>query len=364
MLVLYILGFVLSLILSVCLTPFIKQFAVWVKAVDKPNERKVHTRIMPRLGGLAIFAAFAGGFIVVTPVLDAIKAEAAWGLLIGGAVIALTGALDDRFDISPKWKLLGIILAACVVVAFGLKVNLVNVPFGHTTLNLDWLSIPLTIFWIVGVTNAINLIDGLDGLAAGVSAISTATILVLAALMGNITVILLCSILLGSIIGFLFFNFHPAKIFMGDTGALFLGFSIATLSILGFKQATLVSFIVPVLISGVPIYDTLFAIIRRRLNKKPIFKADKGHLHHCLLKLGLSHRQTVLVIYGVSIVFGLFAVALSQASQWIAVALTLIILVVLEVGAEAISMFGKRRKPLLNLFHRMVTTPQSRTRFK
>ncbi len=352
MIYLYIFGFIAALAISVIMTPFIKQFAIWVKAVDAPNERKVHTRVMPRLGGLAIFAAFAGGFIIMLPVLDAIKAEAAWGLLIGGAIVVLTGALDDRFELSPKLKLLGIIVAASVVVAFGLKVDLLNLPFGGQSVALQWLSIPITIFWIVGVTNAINLIDGLDGLAAGVSGISTLTILVLAVMMGNVTVILLSAVLLGSILGFLFFNFHPAKIFMGDSGALFLGFSIATLSILGFKQATMVSFIVPLLIIGVPLSDTFFAIVRRKLNKKPIFMADKGHLHHCLLQLGLSHKKTVLSIYAISIVFGSFAVLLSQASQWMAVVLTFIILLVLEVGAEAIGIFNKK-KPLIRFLYRL-----------
>lgn len=368
MILLYILGFAAALLLSLVMTPFVKQFAGWVGAVDKPNARKVHTRIMPRLGGLAIFAAFVGGVLIVIPAIDSIKAEAVWGLLIGGAIIVLTGALDDRFELSPKLKLLGIVLAACVVVAFGLKVDLVNIPFGNSSVPLDWLSIPLTIFWIVGVTNAINLIDGLDGLAAGVSAISTGTILTLAIIMNNGTVMLLSAVLLGSIIGFLFFNFYPAKIFMGDSGALFLGFSIATLSILGFKQATFVSFIVPLFIIGVPLSDTFFAIIRRWVNKKPIFEADKGHLHHCLLHLGFSHRRTVLIIYAISIVFGTVAVLLSQTSQWVTVVLTAIVLLVLEMGAEAIGIFSKGKKPVINLMQRVFwpKTPQSasRTRLK
>src|SRR5690606_3348807 len=157
--------------------------------------------------------------------------------------------------------------------------------------------------WIVGVTNAVNLIDGLDGLAGGVSAIATGTILVMAIIMGNPTVIILSLLLLGSTIGFLFYNFHPAKIFMGDSGALFLGFSLATLSVLGFTQATVVSFIVPLLILGVPLSDTFFAIVRRKVNKLPISVADKNHLHHCLLQFGFSHRKTVLIIYGISLFF-------------------------------------------------------------
>lgn len=361
MLFLYGFGFAAALVLVVLLTPFVMRFAHAVGAVDHPNERKVHNKIMPRLGGLAIFLAFAGGFVAVSPafgLLDTgMKANTVWGILIGGAIIVLTGALDDRFDLKPKYKLLGILAASLVVVAFGMKVEFITIPFVETGHSLEWLSIPITIFWIVGVTNAINLIDGLDGLAAGVSAISVGTILVLAALMGNVTVILLCAVLLGSTIGFLFFNFHPAKIFMGDSGALFLGFAIATLSILGFKQATLVSFVIPLLIIAVPFSDTIFAIIRRKWNGKPWNAADKNHLHHCLMRLGLSHRQTVLVIYGLSLVFGLLAILLSHAAQWVTVIAVIVVLFLVEVGAELIGVMHRKKKPVLS-FMRWLMQPK------
>jgi UDP-GlcNAc:undecaprenyl-phosphate GlcNAc-1-phosphate transferase len=346
---LYAIGFIAALLLSVIITPFVKQFAFWVGAVDAPNERKVHTRIMPRLGGLAIFFSFVGGFLAVSPAFafDDLNKDMAWGLLIGGTIIALTGALDDRFQLSPKLKMLGIVSAATVVVAFGMRVEFINIPFADTTHALEWLSIPLTIFWIVGVTNAINLIDGLDGLAAGVSAIATGTILVLAIMMGNVTVILLCCVVLGSIFGFLFFNFHPARIFMGDSGALFLGFCIATLSILGFKQATFVSFVIPVLIIGVPFSDTILAILRRWVNNKPISAADKNHLHHCLLQLGFSHRNTVLLIYAISIVFSLIAILLTQAAQWVTVITVVVLLLAVGIAAELIGIIHKKKRPVL-----------------
>lgn len=362
MLFLYGFGFVAALVLVILLTPFVIRLAHLIGAVDHPNERKVHTKIMPRLGGLAIFLAFAGGFVAISPVFGLIdtgmKANTVWGILIGGAIVVLTGVLDDRYDLKPKYKLLGIIAAALVVVAFGMKVEFINLPIvgsGHVL--ADWLSIPITIFWIVGVTNAINLIDGLDGLAAGVSAISVGTILVLAVMMGNVTVILLCAVLLGCILGFLFFNFHPAKIFMGDSGALFLGFAIATLSILGFKQATLVSFVIPLFIIAVPFSDTIFAIIRRKLNRKPWNAADKNHLHHCLMRLGLSHRQTVLAIYGLSLVFGLLAILLSQAAQWVTVLAVIVVLFLVEVGAELIGIMHKKKKPVLS-FMRWLMQPK------
>lgn len=354
----YIIGGITALVLSLLLTPVVKRFAFWVGAVDKPNHRKVHTQLMPRLGGLAIYAAFLGAMLVVLPVITEYNASAVWAVLIGSTIIVLVGALDDRYELSPKLKLIGQIAAAGVVIAFGLKIDvgLINLPFiGEGWLqDFAWLSIPITLLWIVGVTNAINLIDGLDGLAGGVSAIATMTMLILALLMGNITVALLCAMLLGSIIGFLFFNFHPARIFMGDSGALFLGFSLATLSILGFKQATLVSFVVPLLVLGVPLSDTFFAILRRMVNKTPISVADKSHLHHCLLRLGLSHRNTVLVIYGVSVLFGVFAIAMSQTTMlWVTVTFIFVVLLILELGAEAIGIIHKNKKPVLHFLHQI-----------
>jgi len=351
----YIVGFVLAFVLALGLTPLVKRFAIRVGAVDKPNHRKVHTKLMPRLGGLAMFLAFVGALAVAVFLVAGEQSHVVWGILLGGSLVMLVGAFDDRYDLSPKVKLLGQIIAACVVVSFGVKVDFVTLPFGAGTNLESWVSVPITILWIVGVTNAINLIDGLDGLAAGVSAIATGTILVLALMMGNVTVALLCTVLLGSILGFLVFNFHPAKIFMGDSGALFLGFSLATLSVLGFKQATLVSFVVPIFILGVPLSDTFFAIIRRIVNKKPISVADKNHLHHCLLGLGLSHRNTVLVIYGIASVFALSAILLSNVAQWVALIVIAIMLLVLQIGAEAIGIVSKGRRPIIHLVQRLLS---------
>ncbi|HZG75788.1 MAG TPA: MraY family glycosyltransferase [Paenibacillus sp.] len=350
----YIVGFVVALAMALGLTPVVKRFAVKVGAVDAPNHRKVHTRIMPRLGGLAIYLAFMGALLIALPLVSGEKAHVIWGLLLGGTIVTIVGALDDRFDLSPKVKLLGQIAAASVVVSFGVKVDFVTLPFGDGH-SMGWLAVPITIFWIVGVTNAINLIDGLDGLAAGVSAIATGTIFVLALIMGNVTVAVLSAVLLGSILGFLFFNFHPAKIFMGDSGALFLGFSLAALSVLGFKQATLVSFVVPIFILGVPLSDTFFAIVRRTLNKTPISAADKNHLHHCILALGLSHRNSVLVIYGIAAMFALSAILLSTVAQWVALIVMAITLLVLQVGAELIGIVQKGRRPVINFVQRLLS---------
>lgn len=350
---LYGIGFICALLIALVMTPMVKKFANAVGAVDKPNERKVHTKPMPRLGGIAIYLAFILGFFIVYPFVTGIDGKLVWGMILGGSIIVLVGALDDRFDLAPRWKLLGQIAAAVAVMAFGVDIEMVHLPFIETELQLGWWSYPLTLLWIVGVTNAINLIDGLDGLASGVSGIATASIMGLALLMGNVTVILVCVVLLGAIIGFMFYNFYPAKIFMGDSGALFLGFTLATLSILEFKQAALVTFLVPIFVLGVPISDTLFAILRRWLNKKPISAADKNHLHHCLLRLGFSHRTTVLIIYGIAAFFGLTAIVLSHAGIWVTIIVTLGMLLMITIGGEAIGIINRRRKPVLHALRKI-----------
>ncbi|SFJ26443.1 UDP-GlcNAc:undecaprenyl-phosphate GlcNAc-1-phosphate transferase [Paenibacillus sp. UNC496MF] len=373
--VLYTVAFIISLCLALALTPLVIKLAFKVGAIDKPNHRKVHTKIMPRMGGLGIYAAFIGAYFAIQPFIPeglfrSYDRNLINALLAGGSIIVLIGALDDRFELSAKVKLLGQIIAACVVVfGFGVKIDLLNIPFGEAMQPVaSWISIPLTIIWIVGVTNAINLIDGLDGLAAGVSGIAIGTILVMAAVMGFAPVILLSALLLGGVIGFLVYNFHPAKIFMGDTGSLFLGFGLATLSMLGFKQVTMVSFVTPLLIIGVPLSDTFFAIVRRWVNKKPIFAPDKGHLHHCLRELGFSHRRTVLIIYAIATFFGLCAVlqstiVQSDAANWITFGVILVLVFFLQIGAELIGIVDKSRRPLINfLQRRLIRTEQSRSK--
>lgn len=358
----YTIGFIVSLVLALGLTPLVKKFAIKVGAVDVPNARKVHTTIMPRLGGLAIFLSFVLTFFLVLPFLpDSISVREVnfiKAFLVGGTMTILLGAFDDRFDLPAKLKFLVQIATACVVVfGFDIRIEFANIPF-HTYASVEsWIAIPFTILWIVGVTNAINLIDGLDGLAAGVSAIAIGTITVMAFLMGNFVVALLCLLLLGSIIGFLYFNFHPAKIFMGDSGALFLGFSLALLSLLGFKQVAIVSFLTPLILIGVPLSDTLFAIVRRWMQKKPIFSPDKGHLHHCLREIGFSHRQTVLIIYGIAAFFGVLAVIQSSAAMynanWVTFVVICVMVFFLQIGAEVIGLIGKTKRPLLNFFARL-----------
>lgn len=362
----YVLGFVIALTLALILTPLVKKFAHLIGAVDVPNARKVHTRIMPRLGGLAIYLGFIGSFFAIiyflpNEIMSPFHMKFIKAVLVGGTIIVITGALDDRFELPAKLKFLLQIAAACVVVfVFDVQINFVNMPFGSTMQHLvEWISIPITILWIVGVTNAINLIDGLDGLAAGVSGISILTILIMAVITGMPPVVMLSALLIGSIAGFMKYNFHPAKIFMGDSGSLFLGFCISMLSLYSFKQVTLVSFVIPLLIIGVPLSDTFFAIIRRLVNNKPIFGADKGHLHHRLQDLGLSHRKTVLVIWGISALFGAVAIIqgaliTNKGANWITFAVMLIIIFLLQVGAEFIGIVDKTRKPVISMLNRLI----------
>lgn len=341
---------------SILLTPLVKKLAFKVGATDKPNHRKVHQKIMPRLGGLAIYLSFILGMIIFRP-----DSPYTMPIILGSSVVIITGILDDILELSAKIKFLAQIVAASIVVIWGgVHVEFINLPFGGQV-DFGYLSIPLTIIWIVGVTNAINLIDGLDGLAAGVSSIALITISGMAMIMGDGFVTTIASLVLASTLGFLFYNFHPAKIFMGDTGALFLGYIISVLSLLGFKNVTVISFIVPVIILGVPISDTFFAIIRRIVNKKPLSAPDKSHLHHCLLRLGFTHRQTVLIIYAMAAFFGLMAIIFSQAKLLGGFFLILVLLIVIELIAEAIGLVGKNYRPLMKMMRvLLVTTVRNR----
>lgn len=334
-------------IISILITPVVKKLAYIIGATDKPNKRKVHQKIMPRLGGLAIYISFVIGVLIIKPVSPYLES-----ILLGSTIIIITGILDDIFEISPKLKLIGQLAAASVVIFWGgVQVQFINLPFSDGILEFGFLSIPITLLWIVGITNAINLIDGLDGLAAGVSSIALITISGMAILFGNPFVTIIASIVMASTVGFLFFNFYPAKIFMGDTGALFLGFMISVLSLLGFKTSAFISFIIPIIILGVPISDTFFAILRRIVNKKPLSAPDKSHLHHCLLGLGFTHRQAVLIIYSMSAFFGLVAVIFSQAKILGSIALIFFLLIIIEVLAEKIGLVGKNYRPLLKFIH-------------
>lgn len=340
----YLLSVLSCFVLAVILTPLIKKLAIAIGAVDKPDNRKVHTKLMPRMGGLAIYLSFLVGLLVFHP-----EGLTNWGIMSGATLIVIIGIIDDKYQLSAKIKFAGQIIAAGLTVLDGVQIDFIVTPFGDR-IEFGIFAIPITILWIVGITNAINLIDGLDGLAAGVSAIALLTISILAITMGNVMVGMIGLILVGSILGFLVFNFYPAKIFMGDTGSLFLGYMISVLAIMGlFKNVTLFSLALPIVILAVPILDTLFAIIRRIVQRKPISAPDKFHLHHCLINLGFSHRQSVILIYALSSLFSLAAVVFTKTTMWGASLLFVLLLIMIELLVEITGLISYKYRPILSL---------------
>ena len=330
----------LALIISLLLVPLVGKLAVKIGAVDQPNARKVHTRIMPRMGGLAIYISF---FLVLF-LSQGLTSELI-GLFWGGTVLVLVGIVDDMKDIPAKVKLCGQILAACIVVAFGVRVDFMTNIFFGGMFQLSIFSGPFTVLWIVSIINAVNLIDGLDGLAAGISTIAAITMAIVGYASGQYLMASMALILIGATLGFLKYNFHPAKIFMGDTGSMFLGYNLAIFAVMGFaKSFTLLSLVPPLLVLAIPILDTLFAIIRRKMNHKPIFKPDKNHLHHCLLKYGFSHRDTVLIIYAVSAVLALCGLIMTYLNSTQGILLLVVISVLVIYGAMKLGVIGKKNE--------------------
>ncbi|MBO0487220.1 undecaprenyl/decaprenyl-phosphate alpha-N-acetylglucosaminyl 1-phosphate transferase [Vagococcus fluvialis] len=341
----------LTMILAFLLTPLIKKLAFKIGAVDKPNSRRVNKVAMPTAGGLAIYIAFSISVLFFFP--DLIPMKYAIHLVISSGIVVVTGLIDDIFELKPRQKLLGVTLAALYVCfVFDVTVSTISLP--HIgAIPLQWLSYPFTILWIAGLTNAINLVDGLDGLASGISIIALTTIGIIGYVASatdavKLQVPLTIFILLMSVLGFFPFNFYPAKIFLGDTGALLLGFLISVLSIQGLKNATLITLITPLVILGVPITDTLFAMIRRKLNNRPISSADKMHLHHRLISLGFTHRGAVLTIYSMAIIFSVIAMLYMFTNTLATILLTIACLFGLQMFIELIGLTGVDKQPLLN----------------
>jgi len=334
----YILAFLIALIVAYIITPGVISLAIKMGAMDAPDPRKVHKKPIPRLGGVGIYLAFMIAVLFTVDITQEML-----GLLIGGTVIAVVGIVDDFKNLPAKVKLLGQIIAACILVAFDIRIDFISDPFGDFYY-LEYLAVPATVFWIVGLTNTVNLIDGLDGLAAGVSMIAAATILLVALQQGFVLVAVLTAALAGSAMGFLHYNFNPAKIFMGDTGSMFLGFMLAGISIIGaVKSAATIALIVPILALGLPILDTTFAIVRRYRGGVPIFKPDRGHLHHRLLDLGFTQRQAVLLMYVISGVLGLSAIALTEVSSSIAIFIILAVIAAVLFGAKKLGIFDPKK---------------------
>jgi len=289
---------------TVLFVPIVGRIANFLGAMDIPNERKVHKKPIPRLGGIAIYAGFLLGYMLFSK--QSIQMNA---ILIGSIIIIITGIFDDIKPIPAKYKFLGQLVASAVIPLYG-GIVLKNISAFGIYIDFGILSYPITILFITGIINCINLIDGLDGLSAGISSIYFITIGIIAMLLHNSSGLdaTLTFIMLGSTLGYLWHNFYPAKIFMGDSGSMFLGYIIAVIALLGFKNVTLTSFVIPITLLAIPILDTLFAIIRRVINHKPIGMPDKCHLHHQLLNLKFSQRKTVLIIYLVDILFAVASI--------------------------------------------------------
>jgi len=343
----FVMRLFITMIVSLILTPIIKLISFKIGAVDRPGDRRINTKTMPTAGGLSIFLSFS--FALLWEFRAMIPFDYVWPMLLGAAIVVVTGLLDDIFELTPLQKTLGLTLAALeIYFVAGIKISTVSIPY-LGVFDLGWLGLPMTILWILAITNAVNLIDGLDGLASGVSIISLTTIGIISYffLPNSVEVPMVIFTLIAAIVGFFPYNFYPATIFLGDTGALFLGFMISVLSLQGLKNATFITVVTPMLILGVPITDTVYAMIRRKFNKQKISSADKMHLHHRLLSLGFTHRGTVLTIYALAMVFSFIALLMNYASN------TAIILLIISTGfgielfIELIGLVGENRQPLM-----------------
>ncbi len=292
-----------AMAISLVLSPLVKKIGLSIEAYALENKRTVHHGKIVRIGGLAIFIAF-----VVTMAIFFDADKQIDSILIGGLIVFLGGLIDDIYDLKPIIKLAFQIVGALVVILYG-EIHLSIINMSLFTINFEPISLFVTLFWIVGVTNAINLIDGLDGLSSGISILVLMTIGLIAYFMRRIDLASMALILVGAIAGFLPYNFHPASMFVGDCGALFMGFMIACMALLGFKTTAFITLGFPIIILFVPLADTSLAIIRRKVAHRKISEADKSHLHHVIMyKLGLSHRNTVLVLYFITFLFGCDAV--------------------------------------------------------
>ncbi|MBQ7681972.1 MAG: undecaprenyl/decaprenyl-phosphate alpha-N-acetylglucosaminyl 1-phosphate transferase [Oscillibacter sp.] len=339
-LVAYVLiALLVAMVVSFLMTPVVRSFAYKVGAIDVPRDaRRMHTVPIPRLGGLAIFSGFMIStllFVAMTPEMKSV--------LLGAVVIVVLGVIDDSMSLPAALKFVVQIGAALIPTLHGVTIRVFSNPniFSDDLYwNLGSLSVPLTVLWIVAVTNSVNLIDGLDGLANGVSTISASTMLVIALLLGETDVSLVLAALVGACIGFMPYNLNPAKMFMGDTGATFLGYILATMSIQGlFKYYAVISFVVPFLILGLPIFDTTFAFFRRLAHGQSPMQADRGHIHHRLIDMGLNQKQAVATLYVISAILGLSAVVLTTGGEQRAILLFAALCIAGSIAARLV--FGE-----------------------
>lgn len=355
----FIMVLVSTALISLVATPLMRFVALRVGAVDQPNARRINTKPMPSSGGVAVVLAFVISAVLIMPQLfpgtPAIIPYFNYILpvVMGGVIVAVTGFADDIYELRALPKLLGIVLAAFVVYHFtDFHFDSFKVPFGGPLLTFQpWLTFLLTMVWIIGLTNAINFLDGLDGLVSGVSIINLMTLGIVSQFFlfdRDFYLTVTIFVLIAAIVGFFPYNYHPAIIYLGDTGSLFIGFMIAVLSLQGLKNATAVAVVSPVLILGVPIVDTALAIIRRQLSGQKFYEPDRMHLHHRLLALGFTHRGAVLVVYGIAILFSLTSLLLNLSSPLGGVLLGLGVLLGIDLLVENLGILGTHRRPLMN----------------
>ena len=341
-------AFILAFIVAFMATPYTIKIANKIGAVDIPKDkRRMHTKRMPKFGGPAVILGFIISMIYLIIVMSIEESldlfteqeygKKLLGVLLGIVVIAITGIIDDIKTLKPWQELIGQTIAAIIVVAFGIQIEHLNIPFLYRVGLSEAFSTIITVLWIVGVTNAINLIDGLDGLSSGISLISCISLLIIFLMNGSpMIATVIVTAMSGALVGFLPYNFSPAKTFIGDTGSNFLGFMLAVVSILGVaKTYTMAVIVLPVIVLGLPIFDVMFAIVRRLAKGKSIkavFKPDKGHLHHRLVEKGFSQRQAVLILYGLSASLGMFAIILFDSGIWKALSFLLMIIAAVAIG--------------------------------
>lgn len=356
----YIIVLIVTLMLSAIATPLVRFLSFKIGAVDNPNARRINKVPMPTAGGLAVFFSFAISTLFFMPnILQHLHFIGSYldyvlPLVCAGGIIIITGLIDDIKELRPLPKMMGILVAASVIWLFtGFRFDDFKIPFGGPMIHFPVIiSFFLTVLWIVAITNAVNLIDGLDGLVSGVSIISLTTMGLVSYFFlhdSNIFLPLTIFVLVAAIAGFLPYNYNPAIIYLGDTGALFIGFMIGVLSLQGLKNSTAVAVVTPMIILGVPLTDTVVAIIRRTLSGQKFYEADRMHLHHRLLSMGLTHRGTVLVIYAISFVFSLISLLLNVSSRLGGVLLMIALILGVLILSEMVGIFGENRTPLLNL---------------
>lgn len=306
---LYLAAFSLSFAISMVTTPLAKKISYKLKAIDYPKSRGLNKEPMPRMGGLAIFFGFIITVILISFFVDDFKSRQFYGFILGGIIIVILGIFDDIYELSAKVKFIFQLLVAIIVVYSGTKIDVIMWPFWQYLKPFNSI---ITIIWILGLINAVNLIDGVDGLAAGVSSIASLCLMVLCIISGSGLAVVITAILAGSCLGFLPRNFSPAEIYMGDTGSTFLGYVLAVTSCIGvYKSYAVLSIIISILAIALPIFDTIFAMIRRALSGKPLMSADRGHLHHRLIDSGYSHKQAVIMLYGISLFSAIIAILIA-----------------------------------------------------